>query len=103
MVGIKVEKFKLRKTINYTSQRAYYTNTSYKKKNVENIHNSFSSVLNDKSRELLSRLIVHINKENKLKIPLFLTPLGIKASHDLINMINLLPEDKKSKFSPSRA
>lgn len=33
-----------------------------------------------------------------MKIPLFLTPLGIKASHDLIKMINLLPEDKKSKF-----
>lgn len=102
MLDVKVVRFKLKKTINisYIFKRSYYTNKSYIIHNEENIHNSFFSILNDKSRggRLLSELILHFHKENRLNIPLFLTPLGIKASHDLINKIYVLPFDKKSKF-----
>lgn len=64
------------------------------------IHFSFSTILNDKSKGglLLSKVIYHIHNENKLNLPLFLTSKGIKASHDLINMINLLPENNDSGF-----
>jgi len=47
---------------------------------------------------LLSKVIYHIHDQNKLNLPLFLTSKGIKASHDLINMINLLPENNNSAF-----
>ena len=62
------------------------------------IHSSFYTILNDKSRGgvLLSNVIYHIHDQNKLNLPLFLTSKGIKASHDLINMINLLPENNNS-------
>lgn len=67
-----------------------------------NIHSSFHTILKDKSKGgvLLSNVIYHIYNENKLalKLPLFLTSKGIKASHDLINMINLLPDDNNSDF-----
>jgi hypothetical protein len=71
-----------------------------KKKNNSNIHSSFHTILNDKSKGgvLLSNVIYHIHNENKLKLPLFLTSKGIKASHELINMINLLPDDDNSEF-----
>ena len=54
-------------------------------------HSSFYTILSDKSRGgvLLSKVIYHIYDQNKLNLPLFLTSIGIKASHDLINMINL--------------
>jgi hypothetical protein len=39
-----------------------------------------------------------MHDQNKLNLPLFLTKKGIKASHDLINMINLLPENDSSSF-----
>ena len=56
------------------------------------IHSSFYTILTDKSRGgvLLSDIIYQIHGQNKLNLPLFLTSKGIKASHDLINMINLL-------------
>lgn len=65
-----------------------------------NIHSSFHTILNDKSKGgvLLSNVIYHIHNENKLKLPLFLTSKGIKASHDLINMINLLPDNNNYEF-----
>lgn len=71
-----------------------------KNKNNSNIHSSFHTILNDKSKGgvLLSNVIYHIHNENKLKLPLFLTSKGIKASHELINMINLLPDDDNSEF-----
>lgn len=47
---------------------------------------------------LLSNIIYQIHGQNKLNLPLFLTSKGIKASHDLINMINLLPENNNSGF-----
>ena len=47
---------------------------------------------------LLSNIIYQIHDQNKLNLPLFLTSKGIKASHDLINMINLLPENNNSGF-----
>ena len=64
------------------------------------IHPSFHSILNDASRGgiLMSQIIYHIHNQNKLNIPLFLTSRGIKASHDLINMINLLPVNNESNF-----
>lgn len=64
------------------------------------IHSSFYTILNDKSRGgvLLSNVIYQIHNQNKLNLPLFLTSKGIKASHDLINMINLLPENNNSGF-----
>lgn len=64
------------------------------------IHSSFSTILNDKSRGgvLLSNVIYHIHNKNKLNLPLFLTSKGIKASHDLINMLNLLPVNNYSGF-----
>jgi hypothetical protein len=46
----------------------------------------------------LSNVIYHIHDQNKLNLPLFLTSKGIKASHDLINMLNLLPENNNSNF-----
>lgn len=39
--------------------------------------------------KLLTELILSLHKQNVYNIPLFLTPLGIKASHDLIKMLNL--------------
>jgi len=64
------------------------------------IHSSFYTILNDKSRGgvLLSNVIYQIHDQNKLNLPLFLTSKGIKASHDLINMMNLLPENNNSGF-----
>ena len=64
------------------------------------IHPSFHSILNDASRGgiLMSQVIYHIHNQNKLNVPLFLTSRGIKASHDLINMINLLPVNNESNF-----
>lgn len=47
---------------------------------------------------MLSNIIQNIFEQNRLGLPLFLTPKGIKASHDLINMLNLLPVDNSSKF-----
>jgi len=47
---------------------------------------------------LLSNVIYQIHDQNKLNLPLFLTSKGIKASHDLINMMNLLPENNNSGF-----
>lgn len=48
---------------------------------------------------MLTELILHLHKENVHNIPLFLSPLGIKASNDLIKMINILAKkQKKSKF-----
>jgi hypothetical protein len=47
---------------------------------------------------LLSNVIFQIHDQNKLNLPLFLTSKGIKASHDLINMMNLLPENNNSGF-----
>ena len=63
-------------------------------------HSYFNTILNDKSRGgiLLSKVIYLIHDHNKLNLPLFLTWIGIKASHDLINMINLLPENNDSFF-----
>jgi hypothetical protein len=64
------------------------------------IHPSFSTILKDNTRGglLLSNIIQNIFEQNRLGLPLFLTPKGIKASHDLINMLNLLPVDNSSKF-----
>lgn len=64
------------------------------------IHPSFNSILNDKSKGgiLLSKVIYLLHDQNKLNIPLYLTAKGIKASQDLINMINLLPEKNNSYF-----
>ena len=47
---------------------------------------------------LLSKVLYHVFDNNKLNLPLFLTSKGIKASHDLIRMINLLPENNSSEF-----
>ena len=47
---------------------------------------------------MLSKVIHHVVDQNKLNLPLFLTSKGIKASHDLISMINLLPENNNSEF-----
>lgn len=51
---------------------------------------------------LLSNVIYHIHNENNLNLPLFLTSKGIKAlappQHDLISMINLLPDNNNSGF-----
>lgn len=46
----------------------------------------------------MSKIIYHIIDQNKLNLPLFLTSKGIKASHNLISMINLLPENNSSEF-----
>jgi len=64
------------------------------------IHPSFSSIINDKSKGgiLLSKVIYLLHDQNKLNMPLFLTTKGIKASQDLINMVNLLPENNNSYF-----
>lgn len=83
------------------SVRYYTTNNNNGKKNSKGkIHSSFYSILEDKSRGgvLLSKVIYHIHNENKLNLPLFLTSKGLKASHDLINMLNLLPENNNSSF-----
>ena len=64
------------------------------------IHSSFNTILNDNSRGgvLISQVIYHIHDQNKLNLSLFLTSIGIKASHDLINMVNILPENHNSIF-----
>lgn len=74
----------------------YYSET----KNGIIIHPSFSTILKDKTRggRLLRNVILNLHKQNKLGIPLFLTPIGIKASHALINMLNLLPTNNNSEF-----
>lgn len=74
----------------------YYSET----KNDIIIHPSFSTILKDKTRggRLLRNVILNLHKQNKLGIPLFLTPMGIKASHALINMLNLLPTNNNSEF-----
>jgi hypothetical protein len=92
----------------------YYSET----KNDIIIHPSFSTILKDKTRggRLLRNVILNLHKQNKLVlcgarlawtpqnvggglgIPLFLTPMGIKASHALINMLNLLPTNNNSEF-----
>jgi len=66
----------------------------------KNLHSSFSTILKDKTRGglLLSKVIYHISEQNSLGLPLFLTAKGIKASHALIDMLNLLPVDCASKF-----
>jgi hypothetical protein len=71
-----------------------------KRVNGMDIHPSFSTILKDKTRGgvLLSNVILNLHKQNKLGLALFLTPIGIKASHDLINMLNLLPTNNNSKF-----
>jgi hypothetical protein len=68
--------------------------------NKTKIHSSFYTILNDKTKGgiLLSKVIYHVIDQNKLNLPLFLTSKGIKASHDLISMINLLPENNNSEF-----
>lgn len=65
-----------------------------------NIHPSFRTILDNKTIGgiLLSNVILNLYKENKLGLPLFLTPKGIKASHDLIDMLNSLPTNNNSKF-----
>jgi len=65
-----------------------------------NIHSSFSTILKDKTRGglLLSKVIYLFLEQNSLGLPLFLTAKGIKASHALIDMLNLLPVDCDSKF-----
>ena len=75
--------------------------TEVKRKDINyKIHSSFYTILNDKSKGgvLLSKVIYHMHSQNRLNLPLFLTSVGIKASHDLINMINLLPSDNNSSF-----
>jgi hypothetical protein len=74
--------------------------TLKRKTNKFSIHESFSTILKDNSRGglLLSNIIHNILEQNRLGLPLFLTPTGIKASHDLINMLNLLSVDNSSKF-----
>jgi hypothetical protein len=73
---------------------------SNKLKDGLNIHPSFSTILKDKTRGgiLLSNVILNLHKENKLGLPLYLTPMGIKASHDLIDMLNFLPTNNNSRF-----
>jgi len=65
-----------------------------------NIQPSFRTILENKTIGgiLLSNVILNLYKENKLGLPLFLTPKGIKASHDLIDMLNSLPTNNNSKF-----
>jgi len=66
----------------------------------KSLHSSFSTILKDKSRGglLLGKVIYHISEQNSLGLPLFLTAKGIKASHALIDMLNLLPVYCDSKF-----
>ena len=72
------------------------TSRSLQKKNSDpnlKIHSSFYPILEDQSRGglLLKKVIYHLHDQNRLKLPLFLSSRGIKASQDLINMLNLLP------------
>lgn len=66
----------------------------------KNLHSSLDTIFKDKSRGglLLRKVIYHISDQNSLALPLFLTAKGIKASHTLIDMLNLLPLDCDSKF-----
>ncbi len=66
----------------------------------QNLHSSFSTILKDKTRGgvLLTKVIYHISEQNSLALPLFLTAKGIKASHALIYMLNLLPVGCDSKY-----
>ena len=81
-------------------ERGLEANKDFITYNEITVHSSFSSILSNKTRggKMLTELILHLHKENVYNIPLFLSPLGIKASIDLINMINLLPDKQKSKF-----
>lgn len=56
-------------------------------------------LISNKTRggKMLTDLILYLHKENVYNISLFLSPLGIKASHDLIKMLNILA--KKQKIS----
>lgn len=47
---------------------------------------------------LLNKVIYHINSHNILNLPLLLTSKGIKASHYLMNIINILGENNYSPF-----
>lgn len=83
------------------SVRLYSTNKDLILYNNLTIHYSFSSILSNKTigGKMLTDLILHLHKENVYNIPLFLSPLGIKASHDLIKMLNILAKKQKiSKF-----
>jgi hypothetical protein len=48
---------------------------------------------------LVQKLLIHIVQQEQLGIPLFLSPLGISASHNLISMLNDLPSNLISLFS----
>jgi len=95
-LSIKMPKYFVR----YLTTKNYDHNNNYNNENNLKIHPSFYTILDDKSRGgvLLSKIIYNMHDQNKLNLPLFLTKKGIKASHDLINMINLLPENDSSSF-----
>nr|YP_009710351.1 hypothetical protein [Ceratocystis albifundus]QFX74853.1 hypothetical protein [Ceratocystis albifundus] len=42
--------------------------------------------------------LINMHTQNQIRLPLFLTSKGVKASHDLISMINLLPDKNSSSF-----
>lgn len=65
------------------------------------VHSSFHSIAADKTPGgiLLQKLLVHIHSEEKLGLPLYLTDTGIKASHQLIAMLNCLPLEGSSSYA----
>lgn len=65
------------------------------------VHPSFHSIAADNTRGgiLLQQLLVHIHSEEKLGLPLYLTDQGIKASHQLIAMLNCLPIGGSSNYA----
>lgn len=94
---IKDSTFKSSLSFRFNKLRLYSTQKDFITYNNLTIHSSFSSILNKKSLGaiLLTELILNLHKQNVHSIPLFLTPLAIKASHDLIKMINLLQGSSK--------
>lgn len=70
-----------------------------------NLDPSFNSILADTSPGglLVTKFLEHIVMQNKLGFNIFLSPVGIKESHKLIDMINHLPLDNSSNFAGDNA
>lgn len=65
------------------------------------VHPSFTSVANDSSPGglLVQKLLTNLISKEQLGLPMHLSPLGVRASAQLIDMINSLPMNGHSNFA----
>lgn len=64
------------------------------------MHPSFQTITQDTSPGglLVQKLLIHIVQQEPLGLPIFLSHLGVTASHNLIGMLNDLPHNGISPF-----